>query len=187
MGRIAPNLFARDFTATAPTQKWVTDVTEFLIGEKKVYLSPLIDLFNGEVIKYTVATSPAMALVITMAETALEALPPGGPRPTIHSDQGWQYQHLSYRKLLAKHGAVQSMSRKGNCLDNAAAESFFGHFKEEFLRPRHFATIAQFEHELTAYMTWFNHHRIRERLGGMSPVDYRRLSVAAEMGAAVTV
>ncbi|MDX6311306.1 MAG: putative transposase [Streptomyces sp.] len=172
VGKAAPNLLARDFAATAPDQKWVTDVTEFTVAGTRLFLSPLIDLFNGEVLSYTVATAPTMALVMDMLVPALSRLQ-GDARPTIHSDQGWHYRHRQYTQALLTHGATQSMSRKGNCLDNAVAENFFSHLKEEFIRRRQFGSVPQFRAELDAYMHWFNNHRIREKLGGLSPIQYR--------------
>ncbi|MEU5853674.1 IS3 family transposase, partial [Saccharopolyspora shandongensis] len=130
-GKTAPNLLARDFTATAPNQKWVTDVTEFAIGDQKVYLSPIMDLFDRQIIAYQVGNSPNLTLTNTALQDALATLKPSGQAPLVHTDQGFQYQHVSWRKLLASAGATQSMSRKGNCLDNAVIESFFGHLKEE--------------------------------------------------------
>lgn len=172
IGETAPNLLNRNFKAVEPNQKWVTDVTEFKIGDKKHYLSPLIDLFNGEVLSYTHSTAPNLALVNDMIEQALAKLP-NGVKPLIHSDQGWQYQHLSYRSKLARAGLKQSMSRKGNCLDNAVAENFFGHFKEEFLRLKPIESSEKFETELHEYMRWYNQERIQLKLNGLSPVNFR--------------
>lgn len=172
VGKTAANVLARDFTATKPNQKWVTDVTEFKIAGKKQYLSPVIDLFNREVVSYTLQETPQLRLVTEMLEKALKTLPEG-VTPIVHSDQGWQYQHLSYRKALEKAGLTQSMSRKGNCLDNAVAENFFGHFKEEFLRRQQFTSISQFRNELDTYMTWYNQERIQLKLKGLSPVEYQ--------------
>lgn len=97
----------------------------------------------------------------------------------MHSDQGWHYRHRSYQNALKDHGIIQSMSRKGNCLDNAIAENFFGHFKEEFLRQRTFTSIAEFKKELDLYIHWFNHERIQLKLKGLSPVEYRTQSLAS--------
>ena len=177
VGKIAANILQRQFHAEAPNQKWVTDVTEFKIAGKRQYLSPIIDLFNGEVVSYTLKDSPALPLIREMLDQALATLPEG-VKPLIHSDQGWQYQHISYRKTLESHGLTQSMSRKANCLDNAMAENFFGHFKEEFLRRKHFTNIQQFKTELDKYMAWYNQERIQIKLKGLSPVEYRTQSLA---------
>jgi transposase InsO family protein len=128
VGAAAPHLLQRDFSADRPGLKWVTDVTEFRVAAAKVYLSPVIDLFNGEVISYSVSSSPNMRMVLNMVGGALGKLRPGD-RPILHSDQGWQYRHSRYRRVLELNGITQSMSRKGNCLDNACAENFFGHLK----------------------------------------------------------
>ena len=176
VGLAAANVLKRDFRSSGPNQKWATDVTEFKVLGQKQYLSPVIDLFNGEVISYELAPSPVLALVTNMLDKAFLKLD-AGQRPIIHSDQGWHYRHLSYQKALAKRGLVQSMSRKGNCLDNAVAENFFGHFKEEFLRQQTFTSISQFKTELDGYLNWFNNDRIKLKLKGLSPVQYRTQSL----------
>ncbi|WP_415857376.1 IS3 family transposase [Sinomonas sp. G460-2] len=172
IGRIAPNVLERDFTASAPAQKWATDVTEFTVAGQKLYLSPVIDLFNGEIITYTLRSSPTLQLVTDMLATALKNHPMA-KQTVIHSDQGWHYQHRAYRRLVDERGLTQSMSRKGNCLDNAKAESFFSHLKQEFIRPGRFSTVNEFKGKLAGYMHWYNHERIKETLGGLSPVQYR--------------
>ncbi len=177
VGLAAQNLLERDFYAPTPNSKWVTDVTEFAVLGQKQYLSPVIDLFNGEVISYQLASAPALTLVTNMLEKALATLDKTS-KPMIHSDQGWHYRHITYRTTLESRGLQQSMSRKGNCLDNAVAENFFGHFKEEFLRQRSFTNLSQFRSELGTYIHWFNHDRIRLKLKGLSPVDYRVQSLA---------
>lgn len=171
-GRTAPNVLKRNFRAKKPNTKWGTDVTEFKVAGRKIYLSPVIDMFNGEIVSYKVSASPSMAMVTDMLKDALGRLGPED-RPILHSDQGWQYQHLAYRRILETHGLKQSISRKGNCLDNALVESFFGHLKEEFYHRQRFASVAEFTHELDTYMHWYNHFRIKERLNGLSPVQYR--------------
>jgi putative transposase len=160
VGLAAPNVLEQNFATDGPKQ----------------YLSPIIDLFNGEVVSYELAPSPALALVTGMLEKAFLTLGPG-QKPMIHSDQGWHYRHLNYQQALKRRGLVQSMSRKGNCLDNAVAENFFGHFKEEFLRQQTFTSVSQFKTELDAYITWFNNDRIRLKLRGLSPVRYRTQSL----------
>lgn len=177
IGLAAENLLDRNFSALAPNSKWVTDVTEFHVLGTKQYLSPIIDLFNGEVISYELRPSPVLGLVTTMLDKALATLDES-VKPMIHSDQGWHYRHVAYRKKLENRGLAQSMSRKGNCLDNAVAENFFGHFKEEFLRARTFSNLSQFKNELESYIYWFNNDRIRLKLKGLSPVDYRVQSLA---------
>jgi transposase InsO family protein len=176
VGTAAPNVLARNFEAGQPAKKWVTDVTEFYVLGQKQYLSPVIDLFNREVISYELAPSPVMGLVTGMLEKAFAQLPPGTGL-VMHSDQGWHYQNFRYQLALQQRGITQSMSRKGNCLDNAVAENFFGHFKEEFLRQHTFTSMPHFKAELAKYIHWFNHERIQLKLKGLSPVDYRTQSL----------
>jgi putative transposase len=133
-GTAAPNLLNREFEATAPNQKWVTDVTEFSVGDRKLYFSPVMDLFDRQIIAHTIGRSPNLDLPNTSLRGALTCLQPG-QQPLVHSGQGFQYRHASWRTLLESAGAVQWMSRRGNCYDNAVMENFFGHLKEE-LPPR---------------------------------------------------
>lgn len=148
------------------------------MGTTKVYLSPAIDLYNGEVISYSVSSNPGMRMVLDMVDRAVDKLAPG-ERPILHSDQGWQYQHRRYRRALDLNGITQSMSRKGNCLDNACAESFFGHLKCEFYRGRRFEDVETFKAELDEYIEYYNTRRIKEKLKGLSPVEYRTQSLGA--------
>jgi putative transposase len=177
VGLAAANTLDRNFAVATPNAKWVTDITEFKVCERKIYFSPMIDLYNGEVIAYEVNTSPTLKLVTGMLTKAFAGLDQI-QRPMIHSDQGWHYRHMLYQKSLRDRGIEQSMSRKGNCLDNAVAENFFGHFKEEFLRQRKFSSLKEFEKELATYIHWFNHERIKVKLKGLSPVQYRTQSFA---------
>jgi putative transposase len=124
-GKIAPNILERNFKATAPNQKWATDITEFNVSGKKLYLSPIIDLFNQEIISYELTERPVFNQVAMMLKKAFKKIP-NNTNLTLHSDQGWQYQMKQYQYLLKQKGITQSMSRKGNCLDNAIIENFFG-------------------------------------------------------------
>ncbi|MGA3678309.1 IS3 family transposase [Lysinibacillus agricola] len=172
IGRIAPNILQRDFTAEKMNEKWVTDVTEFhLFGEKR-YLSPVLDLCNGEIIAYTVMNRPVYKLVHDMLEQALERLQ-SGDQVILHSDQGWHYQMKKYQRTLKQHGITQSMSRKGNCLDNAVIENFFGLLKSELLYLQEFESMAHFEQELQDYIHYYNHKRMKAKLKDLSPVEYR--------------
>ena len=177
-GRIAPNLLNREFNAETPNQKWVTDVTEFSVGDRKLYLSPVLDLFDRQIISYAIGISPNLALTNTSLRQALDGLQPG-QQPLEHSDQGFQYQHLSWRNLLEGAGAVQSMSRKGNCYDNAVMENFFGHLKEELFHRVRFLGIDALETALHEYIRWYNNDRISIKLKGLSPVQYRAQALAA--------
>ncbi len=176
IGKIAPNLLERDFNADKPNQKWVTDVTEFALFGMKLYLSPIIDLFNGEVVAYNLSYHPSLKLVTDMLNQAFAKIP-DNTNLILHSDQGWQYQHKYYQQMLRDKGIRQSMSRKGNCLDNACAENFFGLLKSELLYLQEFTSVEHFISELKAYIEWYNTKRIKLKLDGMSPVEYR-LSVA---------
>ena len=177
IGHIAPNHLERHFTATKPNQKWVTDVTEFKAKDgNKVYLSPILDLFNNEIVSYTLSYSPNWTQVEKMLKLAVKRL--DKTRGSIlHSDQGWQYQMAAYRQILAEHGIIQSMSRKGNCLDNAAMESFFGRLKTECFYGREFNTREEIVNAVRDYLDYYNHRRIQLKLKGLSPIQYRRQSL----------
>lgn len=172
VGCVAENVLARNFTATRPNQKWVTDVTEFKVGEDKLYLSPVLDLFNGEIVAYKMARRPVLDMVTGMLKDALRRLGPQ-EQPIVHSDQGWHYQMGSYQKLLTERALTQSMSRKGNCLDNAAMESFFGTLKSEFFHLNRFESIDALQAGIRKYIHYYNHERIKLKLKGLSPVMYR--------------
>ncbi|MBC3366563.1 IS3 family transposase [Pseudomonas sp. SWRI154] len=178
MGEASPNTLARDFEAEQPNQKWVTDVTEFKVAGEKLYLSPVLDLYNGEIVAYQTATRPRYCLVGDMLEKALEQLPEAA-KPMLHSDQGWHYRYPDYRERLEKAGLDQSMSRKGNCLDNATMESFFGTLKSEYFYRERFDNVAQLQAGLDEYIHYYNHDRIKMKLGGLSPVAYRAQSAIA--------
>lgn len=171
-GRIAPNLLERNFKADKPNHKWVTDVTEFALFGIKLYLSPIIDLYNGEVVSYNLSRHPNLVQVTDMLEKAFAKIP-DNTNLILHSDQGWQYQNRQYQKRLKDKGIRQSMSRKGNCLDNACAENFFSLLKTELLYLQEFTSVEHFISELTDYIDWYNNYRIKLKLDGMSPVEYR--------------
>ncbi len=173
-----PNMLARQFHAQRPNQKWVTDVTEFNVRGEKLYLSPVMDLFNGEIVSYTMQKQPHFSLVSSMLKKALSKLA-DKDAPLLHSDQGWQYQMPAYRRLLDERGLTQSMSRKGNCLDNATMESFFGTLKSEFFYLNRFSSIEQLEAGIREYIHYYNHDRIKIKLKGLSPVQYRTQALAS--------
>jgi putative transposase len=178
VGKIAPNILDRDFHATKPNEKWVTDITEFHLFGEKLYLSPMLDLFNGEIITYTIESRPVYSLVSRMLDKAFEHL---NDEDTllIHSDQGWHYQMRQYQQALKERGITQSMSRKGNCYDNAIIENFFGILKSELVYTQEFESIEQFKEELEQYIEYYNHKRIKAKLKGMSPVQYRTHALKA--------
>lgn len=179
-GTVAENVLNRQFAASAPNTKWVTDVTEFRIGDRKVYLSPVIDLFDRSVIAYACGPSPTLELTNSSLREAIATLPADAQvRPLVHSDQGFQYQHASWRTLLDDAGLTQSMSRRANCLDNSIAENFFGHLKEELFHHNRFDTVEEFTMALDDYIDWYNTTRISTTLKGLSPVEYRAQALAA--------
>ena len=169
----SPNVLNRQFDADRPNEKWVTDVTEFNVRGQKLYLSPVMDLFNGEIVTFEMQERPLFSLVANMLKKALAKLKGQGAAPLLHSDQGWHYQMPAYRKQLSDHGLTQSMSRKGNCLDNAAMESFFGTLKSEFFYLNRFADVEELKAGLRRYIRYYNHQRIKLKLNGLSPVQYR--------------
>ena len=178
IGKVAPNLIQRDFTATGPNQKWTTDITEFSLFGTKLYLSPILDMYNSEIISYNISERPILGQVMDMLDKAFEKLPDNTDL-ILHSDQGWQYQHKTYQYRLSEKGIKQSMSRKGNCLDNSIMENFFGLLKSELLYLRKFESIEEFKKELENYIDYYNNKRIKGKLKGMSPVQYRTHSLVA--------
>jgi integrase family protein len=172
VGKTAPNLLNRDFHTEKPNQKWATDVTEFSLFGRKLYLSPILDMYNGEIISYAINERANFEQITEMLDKAFERLP-DDTGLILHSDQGWQYQNIRYQKRLSDKGIRQSMSRKGNCLDNAVMENFFGLLKSELLYLRDFCSFEEFQTELELYLEYYNHNRIKARLGGLSPVQYR--------------
>ena len=179
VGKIAPNLLNRDFHTEKPNQKWVTDVTEFSLFGQKLYLSPILDLHNGYLVSYSISDRPVLSMVTTMLNKAFERIP-DGTGLILHSDQGWQYQHKQYQRMLREKGIQQSMSRKGNCLDNAVMENFFGLLKSELLYLQEFESIEHFKWELLDYLDYYNNRRIKAKLKGLPPAIHRQqaLSVA---------
>ena len=172
VGKIADNLLKRDFKAGNPFEKLTTDVTEFKVCNDKVYLSPVMDLYNREIISYSISLSPNLWQIREMLSGLFDKLPKNA-KPIFHSDQGWQYQHAEYQRLLAEHNITQSMSRKGNCMDNGAMENFFGRLKVEMYYGEKFDSVDDFIRELKAYIEYYNNDRISMKLKGMSPVQYR--------------
>ena len=172
IGKIAPNLIARNFQASEPNQKWVTDITEFSLFGEKLYLSPILDMYNSEIISYSISSRPVLGQVMDMLDKAFAKIP-DNTNLILHSDQGWQYQHKQYQKRLLDKGIHQSMSRKGNCLDNSIMENFFGLLKSELLYLRDFESLDEFIVELKKYIDYYNNKRIKAKLKGLSPVQYR--------------
>lgn len=185
MGEIAPapdNLLKRDFRASAPNEKWLTDVTEFQIPAGKVYLSPMIDCFDGMVVSWSIGTRPDAELVNTMLDAAIETVAASSDRPVVHSDRGGHYRWPGWMSRISDAKLVRSMSRKGCSPDNAACEGFFGRLKNELFYSRDWmsASIEEFVATLDAYIRWYNDTRIKDSLGFRSPIEHRRgLGIAA--------
>lgn len=178
VGKVAGNLLKRKFDAHGPNVKWVTDVTEFKVADRKVYLSPILDLFDRSIISYSVSQSPSVAFTNKSLTEAIGTLA-AGEAPMMHSDQGFQYQHDSWQTLLSEANMPQSMSRKGNCLDNSVMENFFGHLKEEMFHREHFSDTTAFLTALGDYIHWYNNDRISLTLECLSPMEYRTQALAA--------
>jgi len=175
-GNVAPNILARNFQADKPNIKWVTDVTEFSLLGQKIYLSTILDLYNGEIISYNITQRPTFDLVTNMLIKAVEKIQID-KELILHSDQGWHYHMKEYQQMLRDNRITQSMSRKGNCLDNSVMENFFGHLKSELLYLQKFNSLEHFINELHEYIYYYNNHRIKAKLKGLSPVDYRNQSL----------
>ena len=179
MSAISPapdNLLNRDFSADAPNEKWLTDITEFQIPTGKVYLSPVIDCFDGMVVSWSIGTSPNAELVNTMLDAAIDKVTASGDRPVVHSDRGGHYRWPGWLSRIAEAKLVRSMSRKGCSPDNAACEGFFGRLKIEMFFSRNWltTTIEEFVAALDAYIRWYNDARIKSSLGFRSPAGHRR-------------
>jgi putative transposase len=178
LGEISPapeNLINRDFHAAAPNEKWLTDITEFQIPAGKVYLSPIIDCFDGLVISWTIGTHPDAELVNTMLDAAIETVVQSKNRPVVHSDRGAHYRWPGWLSRIGDANLIRSMSRKGCSPDNAACEGFFGRLKTELFYPRDWktTTIEQFIQVVDSYIRWYNERRIKISLGSLSPIEYR--------------
>lgn len=171
-GKIVPNVLNRAFRAEKPNQKWATDVTEFNVKGEKLYLSPIIDLYNQEIICYELSENPNFKSVMTMLDKAFKKVDTTQSL-LLHSDQGWQYQMKQYQHALLTKGVTQSMSRKGNCLDNAVIENFFGILKSELFHLKKYDSIVQLKKEIKDYIKYYNYERIKLNLKGMSPIQYR--------------
>lgn len=177
-GKVAPNILARNFHAEKPLEKLVTDVTEFHLLGEKIYLSPIMDLFNREILSYSISSSPNMKMIDEMLE-GLYCTRNIETGTIIHSDQGTLYQSSAYQKSLTDRGIIQSMSRKATCLDNAVIENFFGILKSEMFYGKEFESVEQFTNELKEYLRYYNEDRIKINLDGLSPIQYRLIKFAS--------
>ena len=178
VGKKADNLIQRQFEASKPMEKCYTDVTEFAIPNitQKLYLSPVLDGFNSEIIAYNLSTSPNLEQVKAMLDQAFTE--EHYENTILHSDQGWQYQHQYYHQFLEDRGIQPSMSRKGNSPDNGMMESFFGILKSEMFYgyEKTFHSLEQLEQAIVDYIDYYNNKRIKVKLKGLSPVQYRTKS-----------
>lgn len=178
LGEISPaqeNIINRDFQAAAPNEKWLTDITEFQIPAGKVYLSPIIDCFDGMVVSWTIGTCQDAELVNTMLDAAIETVAETNDRPVVHSDRGGHYRWPGWLSRISDANLTRSMSRKACSRDNAACEGFFGRLKNELFYPRDWksVTIEQFIGVVDDYIRWYNEKRIKISLGALSPIEYR--------------
>ena len=177
-GTAADNIINRDFSTTAPLQKWTTDVSQFTFSWGKCYLSPILDMHMNEVISYKLSQSPNMKQVQDMLQIAFERFP-NAEGVILHSDQGWQYRHPLYQEVLRKHGVIQSMSRKGNCYDNCIMESFFGRLKNEMFYgyEKEYPSYEAFSKAIDDYIDYYNNKRILAKTNWMPPSKYREASM----------
>ena len=180
IGRVADNVVNRDFSTTAPLEKWTTDVSQFSFPWGKCYISPILDMNTNEIIAYDLSRSPNLEQISRMLNSAFERFPHLDGL-IMHSDQGWQYQHAVYREELKKHGVIQSMSRKGNCYDNCIMETFFGRLKNEMFYgfEKKYDSFATFSAAIAEYIDYYNNERIQRKTKWMPPVKYREASMMA--------
>ena len=181
VGKVADNIIDRNFKSEKPHKKITTDTTEFKYYEKdksnnyqikKLYLNPYLDMYNSEIISYSISKSPNYAAVEKALDKALE-ITKDQTEVIYHSDQGWLYQIPRYVEKLKYKDIIQSMSRKGNCLDNSIMENFFSIIKQEMYNKKTFHSYKELERAIIKYMDYYNNERIKEKLGFMSPVEYR--------------
>ena len=172
VGETFENVLGRDFSADGPWQKMGTDVTEFRLSFGKAYLAPVYDFGSKEIVAHSISEHPDLEQQREMLSMLAEAKP-GWASPVMQTDMGWQYQHAEFVAALEGMGIAQSMSRKGNCIDNGATEQVFGHIKDEFLRGRDWDTFEEFKADLEAYIHHWNHVRRQVRLKGLTPVEFR--------------
>ena len=182
VGTIAPNKIKRRFKSTIPHQKITTDTTEFKYYEinsngnmniKKLYLDPYMDMYNSEIITHKISKQPNGESMIDLLEETISETSDCKYRRTFHSDQGWAYQMKAYTRTLKENEIYQSMSRKGNCHDNSVMENFFGIMKQEMYYGINYYSYEELEAAINKYIKYYNEERIKEKLGWMSPIEYR--------------
>lgn len=175
-GKVEPNILNRDFKASKLNEKWVTDITYLYYGStrKKMYLSALKDLYNNEIVSYKISTSLDMTFVEeTLYEAFKKNIECDLSNLIIHSDQGCHYKSHTYKKILQENNITQSMSRKGNCYDNACIENFFGHLKCELIYQTHFHTKEDLINAIDKYIYWYNNERFQLKLNNRTPIEFR--------------
>ncbi len=175
---IADNVLDREFTPDTPNSAWVSDVTEFRVAGRKVYLSPIMDLYDRTILAHELSLSPNTAFTAKSLRDAISWHTPAAGL-IVHTDQGFQYQHNSWKKLIEGTNGVQSMSRKGNCYDNAVMENFFGHLKSEMFHGETFASIEEFCQAVDDYIFWYNNIRLQQRIKDLAPMQYRNQALEA--------
>ena len=187
MGKVAPNRLKRRFNTSVVHQKTTTDTSEFKYYEtdksgnmqvKKLYLNPFLDMFNGEIVSYSITSSPTLEAIIAPLEEAILKTSDCKFKRIFHSDQGWSYQLKQYTNKLEDNGILQSMSRKGNFLDNSPMENFFGILKQEIYYGNTFKSFNELKRTIEEYIKYYNEDRIKEKIGYLSPVEYRKLNAA---------
>lgn len=178
IGKIADNHIKRDFEANKPNEKWFTDVTEFNLRGNKIYLSPILDAYGRYIVSYNISSSANSNQIIDMLDKAF-INNPNIENLILHSDQGWQYQHNFYTKRLEEKNIIQSMSRKGNSLDNGLMESFFGIMKSEMFygQENNYKDIEELKLAIEEYIDYYNNKRIKVKLKGLTPTEYRSQSL----------
>ena len=169
--------YIRDFSTIKPNEKWTTDVSEFKSDEGKVYLSPIMDMYDSSIISFDISANPDFNQTRRMIEEAFKSNP-NLEGLIFHSDQGWQYQMKPYQKWLKDKGIRQSFSRKGNCMDNSLMENFFGIMKNEMYYGHHFKTRAELIAAMKEYIIYYNTERINTKRKGLSPLAYRQQSLS---------
>ena len=170
--------YKQNFKTTKPNEKWTTDISEFHIKAGKVYLSPILDMYDDSIVSYNISITPNFDQIKDMLSKAFE-VNPNLDGLIFHSDQGWQYQMEPYHKLLRDKGIIQSMSRKGNCMDNGIMESFFGKLKNEMFygHEYEFDTIDELMKSIDEYIYYYNNKRIKVKNKGLSHIIYRQQSL----------
>lgn len=187
IGKVADNEINRKFKVGEPYTYITTDTTEFKYlekdkngnyQEKKLYLNPYLDMYNSEIISYEISKQPTLEPILKALDKAIEITNINKDKRIFHSDQGWAYQIKQYTSKLEAEGITQSMSRKGNCLDNSPMENFFGILKQEIYYGKKFYSYEELKETIEEYIEYYNKDRIKEKLGYLSPIEYREKNAA---------